>query len=184
MAGALKTLFGALQASSYMSGVTLLFGEESKRFQEPVLPAIMMVPVGGPIDDNPGYIKGVDPATEMIWGIHERVEFWIWANDPSPTAQPIDHADAVEGVRQLLLSALRDQQAQYTDVASVSYGLTWKPTDERWALDDDAAIRWGRALIVSTLPVISVPMASIPGGPEATITSTSQTDQFIDEPSG
>jgi hypothetical protein len=183
MAGALKTFFGALQASQYMAGVALQFGEECIRAQEPVLPSITMVPRGGPIGAS-GYALNTDPNVEMLWGITESVDFYLWAAASSPTAQPIDHADAVESLRQLFLSAMRDQQAQYTDAASVSYGLAWKAVNERWATDNDALLRFGRCLIVTCEPEITVPMASIPGGPETTITSTQQTPNVIDAPSG
>jgi len=166
MAGALKTLFQSLQASSFLSGVTLKFGEEYKIAQEGSLPYICMVPIGGPIDNNPGYSGGLDPAVELLWGIHEQVDFYLWHADTSPTADAIDHADAVEGLRQLLLSALRDQQAQYTDAVNVSYGLAWTPSREAWALMGDSAIRYGRCLVVTCTPEISVAMA-LP--PEATV---------------
>lgn len=182
MAGALKTFFGALQASSYLSGVSLYFGEEMIRAQEPALPAIVVVPRGGSYG-APGYAGNTDPATELLWGITEEVDFYLWNWDSTPTAQPIDHADAVETLRQLFLSAMRDQQAQYVDVASVSIGLSWKATRERWATDNDALIRLGRCLIVTCEPEITVPMASIPGGPEATITSFQLNETVTEEPS-
>lgn len=167
-----------------MSGVTLQFGEEFIRAQEPTLPCITMVPRGGPIGASPGYINGLDSNVEMIWGVFDSVDFYLWAAASSPTATPIDHADAVESLRQLFLSAMRDQQAQYADIVNVSYGLAWRPTREQWATDQDALLRFGRGLIISFEAEISVPMASIPGGPEATITSTQQTANIVDAPSG
>lgn len=181
MAGAIKTLFGALQASTYLTGVSLVFGEENVNAQDSPLPMIIMVPVGGEINNTPGYAGGLDPAVEMIWGIREQVDFYLWAYDTTPGAQPIDHADAVETLRQKLLSALRDQQAQYADVASVSYGLSWYPVSERWSLYDGASVRYGRCLIVSTRPEIAVAMAT---PQEATITSFSLIETINNNPPG
>lgn len=172
MAGALKTLYGALGASSFLSGVTLYFGEEYINAQEGALPYIAMVPIGGPIDNNPGYAQSLDPNTEMIWGVRERIEFYIWGADTNPQATPVDHADVVETLRMKLLSALQDQKAQYSDVANVAYGLVFYPGDERWATDMNAAIRYGRCLIVPVVVEISVPM-SAPS--EATITTVTTT---------
>lgn len=169
MAGALKTLYGALQASTFMQGVTLVYGEEYINAQEGLLPYIAMVPTGGPIENNPGYARSLDPSTEMIWGVRENIDFYVWGADTNPQATPVDHADVVETLRLKLLSAFQDQKAQYSDVASVSYGLVFYPGTERWATDMNAAIRYGRCLIVPVVVEISVPMT-----PPASATITTE----------
>jgi hypothetical protein len=168
VAGALKTFFGALQASAFLTGVSLAFGEENILAEDTAPPKVVIVPTGGPIDNNPGYAAGLDPSVEMIWGIHETVELYCIGFDIDPNALPIDHADAVESLRQKVLSALRDQQAQYTDVISVAHGLAWRPISERWQLMQNAVNRYGRALIITVAIEISVPIAT---PQEATINS-------------
>ena len=168
MPGALKTLFGALQASVFLQGVSLGFGEEMVAETDKSLPYVVMVPTTGAIDNNPGYAGGVDPNVEMIWGIHESVDLYLWANSSMPNAQPIDHADAVESLRQQVLSALRDQQAQGSDTNAIAFGLSWYPVSERWQVMQGAVERFGRALAITVAIEISVPMLP---PPEATIAS-------------
>lgn len=185
MAGALKTLFGALQASQYMTAlnIALVFGIEELNQQRYPLPFITMVPLGGPYE-APGYAAGVDPATEMLWETPEAIDFWIQAASTDPNNQgSIDHADAIESVHQALLSAFRDQRAQYIDVNAVSFGLAFAPQSRRWeALGNNAASRLGRALVVRAGFRITTPIATLPSGPEATIASTPTSFTFVDKP--
>lgn len=167
MAGALKTLYTALAASASMTGVNLVFGEENVNAQEYALPMVVMAPVGGQYSDD-GYEGGGDVAVEHRWKIQQQVDLYLWAEDTNPTALPIDHADAVETLRQKVLSAFQDQRAQYTDVASVAYGLSYVAVSERWAQMERAFSRFGRALVITVNCEITVDTTV---GQEATITS-------------
>lgn len=185
MAGAIKTLFGALQASQYITaaGISLVFGIEELNQQRYPLPFVTVVPLGGPYE-APGYAGGIDPATEMLWETPEAIDFWIQAASTDPSNQgAIDHTDAIEAAHQALLSAFRDQRAQYTDVSQVSFGLAFAPKSRRWeALGNNAPSRFGRALVVRSEFRITSPIATPPGGPEATITSTPTSFTFVDKP--
>lgn len=182
MAGALKTLFGALQASTYLSGVTLAFGEEMISAQEATLPYVVMVPKGGPITAD-GYEGNGDPIVERRWKINERIEFYLWAvAASSPNADRIDHADAVETLRQQLLTALQDQRAQYADVISVANGNYFDATEQRWQLEGEANTRYGRALILSVNFEITVD-TTISTGPIATINTFNLTSTITQGPS-
>lgn len=167
MAGPLKTLFGALRASQALTGVSLVYGEEEVHSQGQPLPMVVMVPMGGPYEDSPAYSGHFDRTIEAQWGISQTVDFYLWAADPSPTATPIDHADATESLRVLVLSALQDQRAQYTDVANIERGLYYKPLMERWAQMDGGLVRLGRALVLTVL--VPTPVAP-PAPPVAIIT--------------
>jgi hypothetical protein len=109
MAGPLKTLFGALAASTYLTGVSLVYGEEEVHDASKTLPMVTLVPTGGPFEASPGYSANLAQDTEAQWAVVESVDLYLWAADPSPTATPIDHTDATESLRQLVLSALQDQ---------------------------------------------------------------------------
>jgi KaiC/GvpD/RAD55 family RecA-like ATPase len=116
----------------------------------------------------------------MLWGVHENVDLYCFGFDIDPNAQPIDHADAVESLRQLVLSALRDQQAQYSDVNSVAHGLSWRPVSQRWETVKNALTRYGRALVITVAVEVTVPMAQ---PQEATITSYQLSQTLTQGPS-
>lgn len=184
MANALKTLYGALQSSTFITGngVSLVFGDEETYNQRYGHPYIVMVPKGGPYV-APGYAGNLDPAIDAIWETAEQVDFWIFSSSSDPANQAaIDHTDAIETARQYLLSALRDQEAQYTDVNSVSYGLKTKVISGRWELvAQNSVSRLNRAYVLTTQIAISIPMAT---PQEATINSFSLSTTFVDKPSG
>lgn len=170
MAGPLKTLFGALQASVFMTGVSLVYGEEEVHDQSIALPMVVMVPTGGPFEASPAYSTNLDPAIEAQWGVVESVDLYLWASNAS--GLPIDNADATESLRQLVLSALQDQRAQYTDVINVAHGLFYRPISQRWQLMQGGFVRYGRALVLTVAILIPIAIVS----PEqATITTTSIT---------
>jgi hypothetical protein len=187
MAGSLKTLFQALQASAFLSGVSLAYGEEMKAAQDQALPYVVMVPIGGP-SQEPGYARdgsqsppvALDVFTEDLWEFAETVQFYLWAASTAPNPQPIDHADAVETLRLAVLSALRDQKAQQDDQGNTYYGLAWKPLREDWETMQNAVNRYGRALILTVQVDIPVVM---PTPPEATILTTQQNQTVINAPS-
>lgn len=162
MAGALKTLMGALTASAFMTGVSLVYGEEEIAAQDQALPMVVVVPRGGQIDNQPGYSQGIDPTTEMLWGISESVDLYLWAWSSLPNAQPIDHTDATETLRQLVLSALQDQRVQFDSQGNISNGLAFKALSQRWETMQGALNRYGRALVLTVIAEITVPMATPP----------------------
>jgi hypothetical protein len=166
MAGPLKTLFGALAASTYMTGVSLVYGEEEVHDQSLALPMVALVPTGGDFEDAPAYSTNLDPYVEAQWGVRESVDLYLWAVNSSGVA--IDNADSTETLRQLVLSALQDQRAQYSDVASVAHGLFWKPIRQRWQSMEGGWVRFGRALVLTIETTIPIPMAA---PQEATVTS-------------
>jgi len=168
MAGPLKTLYGALAASTFLSGVSIVYGEEEINDQSQPLPMVVMVPVGGEIGPS-GYEGAGDPVVERRWSVLEQVDLYLWAFNTTPGAGPIDHADATETLRSNVLAALQDQRAQYTDVANVSYGLAFIAQRESWKAMDGAFVRYGRALVLSVTAEITVAM---PVPAEATITET------------
>lgn len=185
MAGPLKTLYLALKASTFMAGVSLAFGEESIPAQEFPLPYVVMVPVGGPVSE-PGYAMDgsvspgkqpplpdqyLDTATDDLWEKAETVRFYLWAAAEPTTADPIENADAMESLCTLVYSALRDQRAQQDASGNVYYGLAWKPTSEEWETAENAASRYGRALVLTV-------QVSVPRVPAASPTVQIQSTQF------
>jgi len=182
VAGPLKTLYGALKASSFLSGVTLVFGDEETNTQRWGLPAIVMIAKGGPFDES-GYALNLDIGVERIWATDEQVDFWLWNCSTDLANQgAIDHTDSIETLRQLLLSALQDQRAQYTDLNNVSLGLKPKVTGGRWeTIGQNAVSKYGRAYVMTVTMTVPIPMAP---PQEATITSTSQSTTIVDAPSG
>lgn len=174
MAGPLKTLFGALQASTFITSnnVTLIFGSEELNQQRVTLPYVVMVPLGGPVT-WPGYEYQGDAYVEQRWEFAETIEFWLYNASQTAGAQgAIDHVDAIESLRLWMLSALQDQRAQYTDVNSVAYGLQYKVETGRWEASTNPASRFGRCYVLSVRVQVTVAMAA---PQEATITSDSIT---------
>lgn len=185
MAGPLKTLFGALQASSYITSnnVTIVFGNEEVNQQRVQMPYVALSPVGGQYDPDPGYSANADPLQDAQWEKAELVELWLY-NASSVAGQQggIDHADAVESLRQWVLSALYDQRAQYTDTNSIAYGLSWKPLSGRWETFGNAPSRFGRAYVLSIAVKITIPIAQQPS-PQATIQTEQINFSIVNKPS-
>lgn len=168
MAGPFKTFMGALAASTYLSGVTLAFGEEMIHDQSAALPYIVVVPKGGQFEASPGYATNLDPTIEAIWTVGEQIDFYLWAYDTTPGADRVDHEDAAGTLLGQLLAALQDQRAQYTDVSSIAHGLYFHPVSERWQAMGEGFVRYGRALVATVL--VPIPRAQ-PAPQVATITS-------------
>lgn len=169
MAGALKTLYSTLKASAFMSGISVVYGEEMIADQSQTLPMVVMVPKGGSYTPGVGYSQHADPMTEMIWGVEQNVDFYLWGADVDGI--PIDSVDAVEPVRLALLSALQEQRVQADAAGNPTVGGLWfKPVSERWELMQNAANRFGRSLVISTMAEISV-VTALPSN--ATVTSES-----------
>ena len=146
--GALKTLYTMLQGAPSLEGVTLSFGEESVNAEENALPAVAMVPIGGPWLAPQGFL-GSDPSLNVIWMARENIDLYLWAASSEPTAQPIDHADAIENLRVRVLQAF--QYAQFPG------GLRYIPQSGRWQLARNETNRYGRAYVLTIQVEISVP---------------------------
>ena len=112
--------------------------------------------------------KGFDPTVERIWGISESVDLYLWAYSTATNAQAIDHSDATEGLRLLILSALQDQRAQFDSQGAVSKGLWFKAVSQRWESMQGAFNRYGRALVLTVTTEITEAMAT---PPYATVTT-------------
>lgn len=175
MAGPYKTLLQALQASTFLSGVTMAFGEEMVADQGSPLPYVCMVPIGGDVSE--GYaMSGVtspgsdlplpnqylDTYTENLWQCSEVFRFYIWAADPS--GLPIDNAEAARAVRLSVLSALRDQRGMRDQNGNVFYGLSFRPLRTEWETAAGAVSKNGRALVLTVqidIPEVIAPPTSI-----------------------
>lgn len=172
MAGPLKTLVSMLQASVYLTGVDVRFGEEEIDDLTLVLPSVVIVPNGGPFTQWAGYSKGFDPDTEALWGTIESIDVKCWARSSSPTATPIDHADAVESLIPLVLSAFQDQRMNQGFVAGG--GLYYKPINGRWELMKNSLVRFGRGFTLTFSVEKTYAMAPPPSvtNPSLTLTAT------------
>lgn len=171
MAGALKTLVTMLQASTFLtaSSVSVVFGEEEVNDQSKALPMVAVVPKGGPIVDS-GYAQGTDPSVEMVWATKEQIELYLWAYSTASNATAIDHADAVEALRLLVLSAMQDQR--YNQDGNDGGGLAYEAKGGRWELMQGAFNRYGRAYVMTVEVEIPIPMTQ---AVNATITSLTLT---------
>lgn len=166
-------LVRVLKASAFLSGVSVAFGEEMIAAQDQPLPYIVLVPRGGAVDGS-GYVDGLDSQVENCWSNHETLDVYMWAVSTDPQAQlPENHADAIWDLSQKVLSAFQDQRNQANADGSNAPGLYWKPTSARWETMANAAIRFGRARVLTIEAEVSIPMAA---PVEATITTVTQSD--------
>jgi hypothetical protein len=178
--GPLKTLFLALQASAFMQGVSLDFGEEKIAASDLPCPRIVMVPRGGPWyipesvrQEDPeqpgtGALVPLEPGIVQTWGCDDTIEFYLWAKSSDPQAQAIDETDACESLRLLFASALEDQRAMSDVVGNVAHGLIYKPMRQDWVNVQGVNV-YGRALKITV--VIGVPIVP-PPSPDALVTQT------------
>lgn len=185
MAGPYKALLQALQASTFMSGVTIAYGEEMIAAQDQPLPYVVMVPRGGesvepgyamdgstsPGSDLPLPNQYLDVYTENLWQFSEVFQFYIWASDPSQ--QPIDNAEATRTVRLALLAALRDQRAMRDASGNVFYGLSFRALRSDWEQMANAVSRFGRALVLT----VQIDIPEVMAAPTSIETQV-QTTQF------
>ncbi len=148
--GALKTLMLCLQSAPTLTGCSVAFGEENKRAQDFALPYVCVVPGSGVFlaDITPGYIKDANVYYNMIWGLRETCDLWLWANSTVEGAEPVDHADAIENFRARVLQALQHQRGT---------GLFYKAISGRWEHASDAVDRFGRAYVITVEAEISIP---------------------------
>lgn len=159
MAGALKSLVATLTASAFLSGVSVLFGEENIDADIAALPAIVVVPKGGPWQ-SPGYAQGLDPSVEYIADTDESIDVYMRSFCSDADALAIDHADAVETLRQLVICAFADQRNQQNSDGSSAIGLLWRPTVGHWEMAGNQIDRFGRMYVMTFITTIAVPTMS------------------------
>lgn len=148
--GALKTLLLMLQAAPSMGNVAIIYGEENVNAQDQPLPMAVIVPTTSQFKD-PGYIKAVDPNINMIWGERQSIDIYLWGADEKqtpPYPQEIDHADATETLKAFVLQALQSQAPN---------GLYYFPVSGRWERMQNAAVRYGRAYVLTVMVDIGIP---------------------------
>lgn len=172
MAGPLKTLVTMLKQSAYLSGVSVVFGEEEVSDQSQNLPMVVIVPNGGPFAMWAGYSKDFDPDVEALWGTIETIDLKLWAYSQTANAQPIDHADAIEALIPLVLSAFQDQRMNQGFVPGG--GLYYKPINGRWEQMQGAVNRYGRSFVLTFQVEKTYAMAPPPQvlNPTLTLTAT------------
>lgn len=150
-AGAYVTLYNTLLAAPTIvaNSVSIFFGQEYLKAQEPVLPAIVMVPqVGDWVEvGQPGYFQNADPNIDMIWQTNELCDVYFW-NYAGNDMLPVYHFDAVENLRAWFFQAMWSQNAT---------GLYWWATKGGWVIDDDAINLYGRAYKLTININISFP---------------------------
>lgn len=172
MAGPLKTFMAMLRASSYMAGVSVMFGEEEVHDASQSLPMVVVVPVGGTVEGN-GYARGSDPDVEQKWKLPESLDIKCWAYSQAVNALPEDHADAIESLLVLVLSALQDQRMN-EGFDATSAGLSFRPVSEKWEQMSGAFTRYGRGCTLSVVLEKTYAMAPPPqvNNPTLSLTAT------------
>lgn len=148
--GVLSTLLSTLQASPILTGagVSVAFGEEMINAEDVTIPKVVLVPGAGSYGPDPGYYLNADVNVDWIWGLKESIDLYLVAYATTVGAQPIDHADAVESLRQLVLQAIKSQ---------ADSGLKWTPVSGRWVTDANAVVRYGRAYVLTVQVDIAIP---------------------------
>ena len=138
--GLYGTLIGTLTDFLTPLGVTVSFGEEYIIAQDKPLPAVVVVPVGGPME-SPGYWQSRDPEDDGIGALAtESVDLYLLSYD-AVTDAPANHADAVLLLRAQVLQALWGQQSAGLKIHFDAQG--------RWIQSQDAAIRYGRSYVLT-----------------------------------
>lgn len=166
--GSLRTLFNTL-ATNLGAGVSVSWGEESI-VPQAQLPAVVLVPVGGPWDMN-GYSKAVDQDINAVWMTSESIDVYCWAVDEATPGDALANYEAVEALRVLVLRALMQQQAT-SDGTTPARGLKWAPVSGQWVTAQDAIGRFGRAYKLTVAADITVTDAAPVDATIATVTLT------------
>lgn len=153
--GSVKTL--VLMLSSFLApyGVQVVYGEEFVWGNDVKLPCVVVAPLGGDWEGN-GYYKGADPnlPAANTWITHENIQVYCWsaavdANGRElDSAQPVDHANAVENLRAKVLQAMQGQ---------ADAGLMYRPVSGQWVWAGSETLRYGRAYVFTINVDISVP---------------------------
>jgi hypothetical protein len=145
------TLMTMLAESPSMVGVSLAFGEENINAQEYDLPLVVVVPIGGPLQQSGadgGYYRAASNDQDNLWNTREAVALVLWAASTDSLATPAMHADECETLRQKTLQALQCQAPN---------GLMFRPVSGQWMRSNDVTVRFGRAYTLTCSVDISIP---------------------------
>ncbi len=151
--GSLKTLYQMLGAFLSVYGIDVRFGEEFIFAQDVQVPVAVIVPVGGPWEQNGygrdtahttagGHTYNLSDDENNRWMTHEDIDIVCWGADVDANghlkdnATPVDHADATENLVNMVLRALQDQAPN---------GLMYRPVRGQWIRAKDEVLRYGRA---------------------------------------
>lgn len=163
--GSIKTLVTMLGGFLSVYGIDVRYGEEFVFANDVKLPCVVVVPVGGPWEQN-GYARDTNTSTSddfktysstsefNRWMTHEDVEIYCWSADvdanghEKDTAQPVDHANAVENLRAKVLQALQQQAPN---------GLMYRPINGQWVRASGEVLRYGRAYVLTVNVDVTVP---------------------------
>jgi hypothetical protein len=153
---AYQTLMTQLAAAPTMTGIAVQFGEESIADESQPLPRVVLVPLGGEVGE-PAYSMSTDPDVENQWSITEQCDVYMFAWSNAVDATPADHANAVELLRQKVLSAFQWQRYnENATTGATTGGLYWKPLRMRWARFGDAVLKYGRCCVLTV--EVEIPM--------------------------
>ena len=150
-AGPYGALMAMLAAAPSLANVSVGFGEENINAQDMPTPMVVVVPVGGTWNDTtclPGYYKTADVNLQNIWMTREMIDLYCWGASIDPSALPVDHADATNELRQLVLQAFQNQ---------TPLGLKFVPMSGKWAQMGTASVRYGRAYVLTVQVDITAP---------------------------
>lgn len=167
--GSIKTLCTMLSGFLSAYDIDVRYGEEFVFANDMKLPCVIVVPNGGPWEQN-GYARDTahqntdangrtnvyyDSTSENNrWMTHEDIQLYCWSADvdangrEKDTAQPVDHANAVENLRAKVLQALQQQAPN---------GLMYRPIAGQWVRASEEVTRYGRAYVLTVNVDITVP---------------------------
>ncbi len=163
--GSIRTLVTMLSGFLDVYGIDVRYGEEFVFANDVRLPCVVVVPVGGPWEQN-GYARDTahtnaegrtyfDASSENNrWMTHEDMQIFCWSADvdangrEKDTATPIDHADAVENLRAKVLQAFQQQ---------TNDGLMYRPVGGEWVRASSETLRYGRAYVLTVNVDVTVP---------------------------
>lgn len=145
----IKTLVTMLREAPTLVGASIAFGDENISAQEYALPYLCVVPTGGQYKPGQGYFKQADTDIYVIWNVDTKLDLYLWAHSEDPSAEALDHVEAIEIFRAQVLQAINNQRPS---------GLFYYPVSERWsAYDDQITSRYGRALVLTVNCEVSIP---------------------------
>lgn len=170
---ALKLIQDGLTTCPYLEGVDIAFGEELSDANSGT-PVITWWPTGGSFvrggptsqPPPPGPTKPTTPPRgnpKVIWTMAEELRFELHAFDKTPSAGPLEHATAVEALRQRLIAALE----------FIQWGrLVYEVRRGTWQTSQDDVKRQGRGYVLLIAILIPVTM---PEDVEVTVNDTTFT---------
>lgn len=163
--GSVKTLVTMLGSFLSVYGIQCVYGEEYVYAQDVQLPCVVVIPVGGPWEQN-GYARDTADTSSSTqttypsasefnrWMTHEDIDLVCWSGDVDSTgrikdsATNLDNCNAVENLRAKVLQALQQQAPN---------GLMYRPVAGQWARANDEVLRYGRAYVLTVNVDITVP---------------------------